>query len=111
MVHLEQALETLRRLPETRETTELTIDIRIDLWNALLPLSEWARMGKHLDEAEGLARALGDQHRLGRIATCMVVQCLFTGDYDRAVRFGQEALSVSRGNRARIVRSRRAPRR
>ena len=35
IAHLEQALEALRRLPETRETTELTIDIRIDLRNAL----------------------------------------------------------------------------
>ncbi len=31
IAHLEQALGGLRRLPETRETTELTIDIRIDL--------------------------------------------------------------------------------
>jgi tetratricopeptide (TPR) repeat protein len=96
IAHLEQALGALRRLPETREATELTIDIRIDLRNALLPLAEWARMGEHLHEAEGLARALGDQHRLGRIATFMVVQCLVTGDYDEALRFGQEALTIAR---------------
>ena len=64
IAHLEQALGALRRLPESRETTELTIDIHLDLRNALLPLSEWARMGEHLHEAELLARALGDQHRL-----------------------------------------------
>ena len=93
---LEQALGALRRLPETRETTELAIDIRIDLRNALLPLGERARMGEHLHEAEVLARTLGDQHRLARIATFMVSQCLATGDYDEAVRFGQEALSIAR---------------
>ena len=91
-----QALEALQRLPETRETTELTIDLHIDLRNALTPLGDLARMGEHLHEAEGLARALGDPHRLGRIATFMVNQCLFTGDYDGAVRFGQEALSLAR---------------
>jgi class 3 adenylate cyclase/tetratricopeptide (TPR) repeat protein len=96
IAHLEQALAALGRLPEIRETTELTIDIRIDLRNALLPLSEWARMGDHLHEAEGLARTLADQHRLGRIATFMVVQCLVTGDYDEAVRFGREALRIAR---------------
>ncbi|HEV2054611.1 MAG TPA: tetratricopeptide repeat protein, partial [Methylomirabilota bacterium] len=96
IAHLEQALGTLRYLPETRETTELTIDIRLDLRNALLLLSEWARMGEHLHEAEVLARMLGDQHRLGRIATFMVNQCVGTGDYDEAVRFGQEALSIAR---------------
>jgi class 3 adenylate cyclase/tetratricopeptide (TPR) repeat protein len=96
IAHLEQALETLRRLPEIRETTELTIDIRIDLRNALNPLGELARMGDHLHEAEGLARTLGDQHRLARIANFMVIQCQVTGDYDEAVRFGQEALSIAR---------------
>ena len=53
-------------------------------------------MGEHLHEAEGLARTLGDQHRLERIANFMVIQCLITGDYDEAVRFGQEALSIAR---------------
>ena len=96
IAHLEQALGALRRLPETRETTELTIDIRLDLRNALLPLGDRARMGEHLHEAEVLARTLGDQHRLARIATFMVIQCLVTGDYDEAVRFGQEALSIAR---------------
>ena len=96
IAHLEQALGTLRRLPEVRETTELTIDIRIDLRNALNPLGEWARMGEHLHEAEVLTRTLGDQHRLARIATFMANQCLLTGDYDEAVRFGQEALSIAR---------------
>jgi tetratricopeptide (TPR) repeat protein len=94
--HLEQALQTLRRLPDARETTELTIDIHIDLRNALRPLGDLARMREHLHEAEGLARTLGDQHRLGRIAYFMVIQCLDTGDYDEAVRFGQEALSIAR---------------
>ena len=95
-VHLEQALGALGRLPESRETTELTIDIRIDLRNALLPLGDWARMGDLLREAEGLARTLGDQRRLARIAPFMASQCLITGDYDDAVRFGQEALSIAR---------------
>ncbi len=96
ITHLEQALGALRRLPETREMTGLTIDIHIDLRNALNALGDRARMGEHLHEAEVLARTLGDQHRLARIATFMVIQCLITGDYDEAVRFGQEALSIAR---------------
>ena len=96
IAHLEQALGALRHLPETRETTERTIDLHIDLRNALVPLGEWARIGDHLHEAEGLARMLGDPHRLARIATFMVTQCRVTGDYDESVRFGQEALSLAR---------------
>jgi len=96
VAHLEQALEALRHLPETRTTTERCIDIHIDLRNALLPLGERGRMGDHLHQAEVLARTLGDQHRLARIANFMVIQCLGTGDYEEAVRFGQEALSIAR---------------
>jgi class 3 adenylate cyclase/tetratricopeptide (TPR) repeat protein len=96
IAHLEQALGTLRHLPESRETTELTIDVHPDLRNALLPLGERARMGEHLHEAEGLARTLGDQHRLARIATFMVIQCVVSGDLDEALRFGQEALGIAR---------------
>ncbi len=94
--HLEQALDAVLRLPKTRETTELTIDIRIDLRNALNPFGEWARMGEHLNEAEGLARGLGDRYRLARIATFAVIQRLVIGDYDEALRFGQEALTIAR---------------
>jgi tetratricopeptide (TPR) repeat protein len=107
IAHLEPALETLRRLPEIRETTELTIDIHIDLRNALNTFAEWARMGEHLHAAEVLARALGDQRRLARIATFMVIQCLAAGDYDEAARFGQEALTIVRtvGDRSIEVRA------
>ena len=96
IAHLDQALGALRRLPETRQTTELTIDVRIDLRNALQPVGDWARMGDHLREAELLARTLGDRHRLARIATFMVIQCLATGSYAEAVRFGEEALGIAR---------------
>jgi tetratricopeptide (TPR) repeat protein len=86
----------LRHLPETRRRSELAIDIRIEIRNALVPLGDWARMGNHLQEAEGLARSLGNQHRLGRIATLMMFQRRVTGDFDAALKFGQEALAIAR---------------
>ena len=91
IAHLEQALGALRRLPSTRQTTELTIDIHLDLRSALEPL-DWARQGETLHEVEALARALGDQYRLARIVTFMVDQCLATGDWNAGVRFGQEEI-------------------
>jgi class 3 adenylate cyclase/tetratricopeptide (TPR) repeat protein len=102
IAHLEQALGALRRLPETRETTELSIDLHLDLRNAFLPFGDVAHMGEHLQQAEVLARTLGDQRRLARIATFMVIQYLATGDYDAGIRFGQEALVIARslGDRA-----------
>jgi len=96
VAYLEQALGALRHIPETRKTTELAIDIRIDLRNALFQLGDPARTAEHLGAGERLARTLGDPHRLARIATFMVTQCLQTGYYDEAVRFGHEALSLAR---------------
>ncbi len=95
IAHLEQALAALRHLPESRETIELIIDTHIELRNALNPFDDRARMGEHLHEAEVLARTLGDQRRLARIATFMVIQCLGAGQYAEAVRFGQEALGIA----------------
>src|SRR5262245_39530452 len=96
VAHLEAALVALRRLPGTRETTELTIDIHLDLRNALNPSADWVRAGDHIKEAEVLARALGDQHRLGRVTALMAITCVIAGDYDAAVGFGQEALAIAR---------------
>src|SRR5262245_3802540 len=96
VTHLESALATIRHLPEARETTELTIDIRMDVRNACLPLGDRMRMREHLHEAEVLARALGDQHRLARITNFMGNLHLVGGDYAEALRFGQEALSIAR---------------
>jgi len=96
VAHLEQALVALRRLPESQGTAELCIDIHIDLRNALYPSGDWARMARHLQEAETLARSLGDLRRLGRIATFMVPVRRATGDYAGAFASGREALSIAR---------------
>src|SRR5262249_3603699 len=92
---LEQALGTLRHLPETRRRSELAIDIRFEIRNALFPLGDWARILDHLQAAEVLARSLGDQHRLGRIAAFMSYQWRVAGDYDAALKFGREALTIA----------------
>jgi len=95
IAHLEQALVALRRLPTARETTELAVDIHIDLRNAFSALGDWVRSRDHLHKAMALARPLGDQLRLGHIAALMVMQCVISGDYDGAVGFGKEALTIA----------------
>jgi class 3 adenylate cyclase/tetratricopeptide (TPR) repeat protein len=96
VANLEQALKAVRRLPEARETTELTFDIIMDLRGALSSLGDWARSGDYLNESVALARSLGDQLRLGRSTAFMVLRCVISGDYNGAVRFGQEALTIAR---------------
>jgi tetratricopeptide (TPR) repeat protein len=61
-----------------------------------MSLGDWARIENHLRQAEGLARTLGDQRRLARIASFMANLYQVTGDYAEAVRIGQEALSIAR---------------
>src|SRR5260370_38986005 len=60
-------------------------------------------MAEHIHEAEMLTRKLGDQPRRTRILTLRSNQCQAVGDYDEAVRFGQEALTIARavGDRGR----------
>jgi predicted ATPase len=69
MVYLQRALVALTHLPERRETIEQAIDLRVDLRNALLVCGEFTQGLDYLREAEGLAEALADSHRLVRVST------------------------------------------
>jgi class 3 adenylate cyclase/tetratricopeptide (TPR) repeat protein len=91
----EQALVALEHLPEGRERHEQAIDIRFGLRHALVQRLGYGRILTYLHEAEGLAQALGDQHRLAWGAAYMI-DCLGgTGDPQRAVEVGQRALALA----------------
>src|SRR5499433_1541967 len=47
VAYFEQALAALAQLPERRDTLEQAIDLRFDLYNALLQLDEYAWLGDH----------------------------------------------------------------
>ena len=91
----EQALVALAHLPEGRERHEQAIDIRFGLRNALTSRLEYGRVLTYLREAEGLAQALGDQHRLGWGAAYMIDCFGATGDPQRAAEAGQRALVLA----------------
>src|SRR6266849_5628437 len=91
----EQALAALGHLPETRETLERAIDLRFDLRTALLPLGEFERIFRCLREAEGLARRLDDQRRLGQMSVHMCHNFYMTGHPTEALAFGQNALALA----------------
>src|SRR5262249_38175433 len=65
----EQSLRALEHVPETRETIEQAIDIRFDIRNALQPLGDLSRILGYLKRAEVLAERLGDERRLGWVAS------------------------------------------
>jgi DNA-binding NtrC family response regulator/tetratricopeptide (TPR) repeat protein len=71
VAYLEQALTALAHLPETRQTREQAIDVRLGLRNALVSLAEFGRVEAYLREAEALATTLDDQRRLGLVSALM----------------------------------------
>ncbi|MBI3329574.1 MAG: AAA family ATPase [Nitrospinae bacterium] len=95
VAYLEQALGALQHLPESGDTREQAIDLRLDLQFALVPLGDLQRMLQQLREAEMLARAIDDQHRLGRVSSHMAHYFWVMGDYDRAIESGQRALALA----------------
>jgi DNA-binding NtrC family response regulator/tetratricopeptide (TPR) repeat protein len=92
---LEEALEALSHLPETRESLEQSIDVRFDLRNALQPLGEFDRIARELRHAEGLATALGDGQRLGRALAFLTDYWRLMGDSDRAMEAGRRAQEIA----------------
>ena len=91
----EQALVALAHLPASRERHEQAIDVRLGLRHALGERLAHGRILTYLREAEGLAQALGDQHRLGWVTAYMTDRFVATGDLQRAVEVGQRALALA----------------
>jgi class 3 adenylate cyclase/tetratricopeptide (TPR) repeat protein len=90
-----RALSALEHLPAQRDTREQAIDLRLALRNALLPLGSFERGLNYLCEAEPLAEALDDAHRLGRISAQMAGTFHMLGDPDHALVSGQRALALT----------------
>jgi tetratricopeptide (TPR) repeat protein len=91
----EEALTALGHLPETPETLEQGIDLRFDLRTSLFPLGEFGRIFGCLSEAEGLAKALDDQRRLGQLSVYLCHNLHMTGDDTKAYGFGQRARALA----------------
>jgi predicted ATPase len=91
----EQALTAIGHLPETRERLEQAIDLRFELKTALAPLGEFERFISYLGEAEGLARTLDDQRRLGELSVHMCHTHWMTGHAAKAIPFGRRAHSIA----------------
>src|SRR5205807_6478617 len=79
--YFEQALSALPHLPETRDTREQAIDLRLALRSALRPLGNLGRVLATLREAESLAEALDDPRRLGQASLFLSNHFLHMGAY------------------------------
>jgi class 3 adenylate cyclase/tetratricopeptide (TPR) repeat protein len=91
----EQALVALQHLPETRETIERGVDLRLELDFGLFLRIESRRSLEILRQAESAAQSLGDQRRLGSIGSRIGDRLRAIGEYDAAIERLQHALHIA----------------
>jgi class 3 adenylate cyclase/tetratricopeptide (TPR) repeat protein len=91
----EQALEALSHLPKTPQTLERAVDLRLGLRNSLFPLGELEAGLGHLREAEGIARTLGDERRLGLILAYLSEHARLTGNAADACTFALQVPGIA----------------
>ena len=94
VANLEEAREALRHLPETPETREQGIDIRLELRGSLYRLGDFEKMLTYLQEAEGMARAISDSRRLGLVSIHTAEYYRQTGRFADARTLAEQALAL-----------------
>jgi len=94
LTSFEEALEALRRLPETPETREQGIDVRLELRGSLYPLGEFEKMLTYLREAEAMASVISDERRLGLVCIHTAEYLRQTGRFAEARTLAEKALAM-----------------
>ena len=93
--YFEQALSILLHLPEHRDTIEQAIDLRLALRSALLPSGDLERILTYLREAQSLAAALDDPHRLAQVSVFLSLLFYQRGAHDEAIAAAQRTLALA----------------
>jgi tetratricopeptide (TPR) repeat protein len=83
--YFEQAIHALAHLPDTRDTREQAIDLRLALRSALHPCGELRRAMTCVGEAEVFANALDDPLRLAEVSLALSLHCYLSGAYTDAI--------------------------
>jgi tetratricopeptide (TPR) repeat protein len=96
--YFKQALAVPPHLPETHDTREQAIDLRLALRTALFPLGDSESILPYLREAEALADALGDHPRLGQVSRFLSDHFRDMGAYDQAIAAAQRALMLAKAS-------------
>jgi class 3 adenylate cyclase/tetratricopeptide (TPR) repeat protein len=91
----ERALDALAHLPPSRERQGQAIDVRLGLRRSLLPLAQFARAEKMVDEAKALAEALGDRNRLAWALAQLGELAYVRGKYVGATELLQRATTLA----------------
>ena len=89
----EQALAALGQLPDG--AAAMAIDLRLDLYRALLPLGQYRRCEDYLAEAARLATTHGERRRLGHVLGGLCLMRRAAGALEDAIAAGRQALAIA----------------
>ncbi|MGA7786668.1 MAG: hypothetical protein WCA56_00745, partial [Xanthobacteraceae bacterium] len=92
---LEQALDIIKRQPESPNTLEQGFDVRLELRPVLRQLGEGRQMIEHLREAEAIAQRLKDDRRRGLVCSFMTTVYSSVDELDEALATGNRALEIA----------------
>jgi tetratricopeptide (TPR) repeat protein len=106
VAYFEQALSALQHLPVQRGTHEQVIDLQLALRTALFPLGDFRRILAVLREAEALAVALDNPHRLGQVSLNLSNHFYMMAAYDQASAAAQRTLALATANGANVLQAR-----
>jgi tetratricopeptide (TPR) repeat protein len=104
----EQALRVLQHLPESRNTLEQAIDLRLDLRTALTPSGDSQsrqRILTLLHEAEALAVALDDPRRLGQVCVMLTQYFFYRDMHDQVIVTSQRAIALAAASGDNILQA------
>ena len=106
-VFLERALDAAGRLPGRPDAVRQAIEIRLGLRVALAAAGDLERVSGHLQEAEVLARSIGDERRLMPIVISRSIIMNNLGELGNAVQAGLHgrALAERLGDRSCFISS------
>ena len=100
---MEQALEILNTLPETKSVLERAFELRLELRRVVALLGEGHRVVDVLRQAEHIAERLNDPERLGRVSAFLANALLLVGNLDEALHAGTRTLgSAERQSNLRL---------
>jgi class 3 adenylate cyclase/tetratricopeptide (TPR) repeat protein len=93
-VAFEHALDAIQRTPESDARLGETLDVHLELRDAVWPIGQLDRTLDNLRRAEALATHLGDQRRLGRALAHLANYFSLTGEPEQAIESARRAGAI-----------------
>ncbi|MBI1958496.1 MAG: AAA family ATPase, partial [Candidatus Rokubacteria bacterium] len=94
VAYLERALAALGKLAESEEVRAQGIDVRLELRPPLLQLGHLQRVLAVSQQAENIAKLIGDQARLARVYSYLINYHYLKGEPDMAIAYGERCLTI-----------------